>query len=56
MGFDVPSMIVVVGGGPVVGVDVVDVNLAFVMVLVGGTVVVPGTVVVTTGSSSTATQ
>lgn len=45
MGYDVPSMTVVVGSGPVVGVDVGPA-----VVLVGGIVVV------TTGSPSAPTQ
>lgn len=50
MGYAVPSMTVVVGGGPVVGVDVVGVDIGPAVVLVGGIVVV------TAGSPSAPTQ
>lgn len=50
MGYAAPSMTVVDGGGPVVGVDVVVVDVGPVVVLTGGAVVV------TTGSPSATAQ
>lgn len=55
-GYEVPSMIVVVGGGPVVVVDVGGVDMGLVVVLVGRAVVVGRATVVAGGSPAASTQ